>query len=90
MRLWKYGRVHPIRNIDQPENRDGKHPSTRTAKKAIEEKLKVLREFCIVDIRNEAMIRERLEKAIADKPDLNFDLVLDREARRMISEKLGE
>lgn len=59
-------------------------------KKAIEEKLKVLKEFCVVDTRNEATIRERLEKAVAERPDMHFDLVLDRTARRMINEKLGE
>lgn len=90
MRMYHYTRVQPIHTIPQPESRSGKHTPKRTAETAVKEKLKVLREFCIVDDRNETVIRERLEKAIADKPDLNFDVVLDRMAKRMINEKLGE
>ena len=89
MRMYHCSRVRSIQSIEQPESRDGKHPSTRTVKKAIDEKMKVLKEFCVVDIRNEDKIREKLEKAVAGKPEMDFDMVLDRVAKRMINEKLG-
>lgn len=61
----------------------------RDAKKAIEEKLVVLREFYVVDKRNEAEIRAQMEAELAKRPDVEFDRVLDNFAKRLIGEKLG-
>lgn len=89
MRMYKYGKVHAIRAVDMSDGKTDNRPSSRTPQKAIDEKIKVLREFCVVDTRNEDAVRERLEKAIAERPDAHFDTVVDRIAKQMIAEKLG-
>lgn len=62
---------------------------TRGSKQAIDEKIKVLKEFYVVDKDNEHIVRERLEKAVADHPDEDFDRIIDRVAWQMIEQKLG-
>ena len=59
-----------------------------TVKNAINEKMKVLREFCIVDKKNEAEVRAKLEAAIEAEPNSDYEMVLDRVAHKMIAEKL--
>lgn len=61
----------------------------RTAKKAVEEKMLVLEEFCIVDKNNEREIRAMLWEAIHKYPNRDFDIVLDQVAKALISEKLN-
>lgn len=90
MRMYKYGKVHAIRAVDMTDGKVDNHLSSRTPQKAIDEKIKVLREFYVVDTRNEDAVREKLEKAIAERPDVHFDTVIDRIAKQMIAEKLGE
>lgn len=64
-------------------------PSGRTADQAIQEKLKVLREFHIVDDRNEKSIKQKLIEAVEAEPKKNFDIILDRVAHTMIMNYLN-
>ena len=68
--------------------RNSHYETTRTQERAIEEKLQVLRDFCIVDRTNEEDIRRRLKLAVADEPNTHYDIILDRIAKTMISEKM--
>ena len=60
----------------------------RTAKQAINEKMKVLREFYVVDDNNESEIKSLLTQAVEAEPNKNFDIVLDRVAHSLIEKKL--
>lgn len=60
-------------------------PVTRTVDYIINEKIKVLREFHIVNTMNEDSIRNMLFIAIRDRPDSDPDVVADRIARSLIS-----
>lgn len=87
----QYGRMTPVHGIDFPD-RDGKHDSYRTAELAIKQKIKVLKDFYVIDETDpasEMKMREKLERAIAAQPDKNFDRVLDQFANKLIQEKLG-
>lgn len=66
----------------------GHYETTRTRDRAIDEKLRVLRDFCIVNRDNEEEYRKVLLNAILKEPDTHFDIVLDRVARKMIGEKM--
>lgn len=85
--MYKYGRLRPIQSIEKLPPND-RRATTRSVDSAIKEKLKVLREFDIVDDRNESSIEAKMRKAIADNPDTHFDRVLDKFARKLIDEKL--
>lgn len=60
----------------------------RTLAQAIREKMKVLREFYVVDKNNEKEIKQQLLDAVKAEPDKDFDIVLDRVAHTMIERKL--
>lgn len=60
----------------------------RTTEMIVNEKIRVLHEFYIVDGNNEESIRNMLTKAIKDRPDSNPDAIADRIARSLIAEKL--
>lgn len=66
---------------------DGRKP---TPKMAIEAKMKVLREFYVVDSSNEREIRGKLQAAINANPEKDYELVLDRVAHSMIEKKLKD
>ena len=59
-----------------------------TVKQAINTKLKILREFYIVDDKNEEEIRKQLSDAIKAHPNTDYEHVLDQVAHRLIAEKL--
>lgn len=61
-----------------------------TVDKAIDNKIRVLKDFCIVNKGNEEDIRRRLKLAVADDPHTHFDVVIDRVAKQLISEKVYE
>ena len=65
-------------------------PVERTVEQAIKEKMKVLREFYIVNEHNEKSIELNLWDAIKAEPNKNFDIVLDRVAHTMIMNCLGD
>lgn len=65
-------------------------PVERTLSQAVSEKLKVLREFCVVDYKNERQIKNQLLAAVKAEPNKDFDIVLDRVARSMIDKKLSD
>lgn len=67
--------------------RRGYHPSNKTL---VKEKLKVLREFYIVDDRNEDEIKKYLEKAIIDHKNNDPQVVLDQAASALIKKKFRE
>ena len=64
------------------------HETRRTQEYAIDEKLQVLKDFCVVDRTNEEECRKMLLNAVNKEPNTHFDIVLDRVAKRMISEKI--
>lgn len=84
-----YGRMTAVRGIEEVDHRANERYRRRTPELAIKEKLKVLREFNIVDDWNEAGMKKKMELAIAERPDIQCDRVLDGFARQLISEKLG-
>lgn len=91
MSMFQYGKITPVRAIEPP-NKVSNHDSYRTAEIAIRQKIKVLKDFYVIDEtdpRSEILMREKLEKAVAAEPDKHFDLVLDRLARDLIRDKLG-
>jgi hypothetical protein len=65
-------------------------PAERKLDQAINEKIKVLREFYIVDDHNEEAIRQKLIKAVKAEPNKNFDIILDRVAHTMIMNRLND
>lgn len=67
----------------------GHYTPRRTRDQAIQQKLKVLRGFYIVNNENEEEYRKVLLLAVQDEPNTHYDIVLDRVARRLIAEKLG-
>ena len=71
------GRVYPRERYVTPE-------------RAIEDKLKVLRDFCIVNDENEERYRKVLLLAVRDEPNTQFDIVLDRVAKKLIGDKMYE
>ena len=66
----------------------GHYETTRSQDRAIEEKLQVLRDFCIVDRTNEEEYRKVLLLALRKEPDTHFDIILDRVAKKLIGEKM--
>lgn len=60
-----------------------------TIKQAINEKMRVLREFYVVDERNDTNVRQLLETAVVSSPHRDYEIVLDHVARRLIFEKLN-
>lgn len=68
--------------------RSSHYETTRSRDRAIEDKLQVLRDFCIVDRGNEEEYRKVLLNAILKEPDTHFDIILDRVAKKLIGEKM--
>ena len=62
----------------------------RTLEQAVYEKLNVLKEFCIVNRKNEDEYRQILMDAAKSEPDRNYDVVLDQVARDLIKKKFEE
>lgn len=79
----------PVTTYVGKDGRVSTYVPMRTAKNAIEEKLKVLEEFYIVDDRNRETVRAQMKAAIESRPDVDFDRVLDNFAKRLINEKFG-
>lgn len=65
-------------------------PVKRDPNKAIDDKMKVLREFCVVDRRNEQQIEQMLIDAINANPERDYEIVLDQVARALIKKRLGD
>ena len=61
----------------------------RGVKEVINEKIKVLKDFYIVDKRNEETVRAQMKAEIERRSDVDFDRVLDSFAKKLISEKFG-
>ncbi len=61
----------------------------RDTNQAINEKIKVLKEFYIVDKTNEESIRAQMQAEIERRSDVDFDRVLDSFAKKLIGEKFG-
>lgn len=56
---------------------------------AINEKIKVLKDFYIVDKRNEETVRAQMKAEIERRSDVDFDRVLDSFAKKLIDKKFG-
>ena len=65
-------------------------PVPRNLNQAIKEKMKVLREFYVVDKDNEKEIKQQLIDAVDAEPEKDFDIVLDRVAHTLIERKLNQ
>lgn len=65
------------------------YDSQRDAKQAINEKIRVLKDFYIVDKSNEETVRAQMQAELDKRPDIDFDIVLDGFAKKLIGEKLG-
>ena len=63
-------------------------PKERTVKQIVDEKIKVLDDFCIVNLENENAIRKKLLAEIEKHPNTDPDITADRVARTLITEKL--
>lgn len=61
----------------------------RGIKQAINEKIRVLKDFYIVDKSNEETVRAQMQAAIDERPNVEFDRVLDSFAKKLIGEKFG-
>lgn len=60
-----------------------------TPKQAINRKMKILREFCIVNDNNADEMRAVLEAAILSAPGRDYEIVLDQVTRKIIFNKLN-
>ena len=73
----------------------GRHGQTvtyiplRGVKEAINEKIRVLKDFYIVDKTNEDEIRNQMQAEIERRSDVDYDRVLDSFAKKLIDKKLG-
>lgn len=67
----------------------GHYECRRTVDRAINDKMRVLKDFCVVNHTNEEEIRKMLVLAVRDDLNTHYDIVLDRVAKRLISEKIG-
>ena len=61
-----------------------------TKEEAVKAKMKVLREFYIVDKSNEEEIKSYLWQEILKHPNTDYESVLDHAARVLIDKKLAE
>lgn len=61
---------------------------TKSDKQAVEAKLQILRDFYIVDHDNQQEISDLLFAAIKANADKDRDRILDREAKKLIEQKL--
>lgn len=62
---------------------------TPNVKTAVNAKMRVLRDFYVVDDDNESQIRGELEAAVRESKSLDYNRVLDRVARDLINAKWG-
>lgn len=60
-----------------------------TPKQAVNEKMRVLREFYVIDNKNADEVKAMLEGAIRESPNRDYEIVLDQVARKLISNKLN-
>lgn len=63
-------------------------PRRPSVKQAINQKMRVLREFCVVDKDNEDSIRTYLKAAVDANLKYDYEHVLDRAAQVLIKQKL--
>lgn len=64
-------------------------PRKPTVKQAINAKIKVLKELCVVDNKNADTIRKQLQRAIDAHPNMDYEHVLDQVAHTLIAKKLN-
>ena len=63
--------------------------TTLSSERLIDDKMRVLRDFYVVNDANRFWIRERLEKAVAANPNSDPAFTLDRIARELIMTSLN-
>lgn len=74
--------MHVVKTTSYDENRK------LTVEEAVAAKMKVLEDFYIVTDHTRGRIQDLLEDAIAANPNNDYELVLDRVAYTLISQKL--
>lgn len=65
-----------------------KHAGTIDA--IVDDKMKVLRELCVVDNKNDDSVRAKLVAAIRDNPTMDMQRIVDRVARKLIYERFNQ
>ena len=60
-----------------------------TPKQAINRKMRILREFCVVNDNNADEVRAMLESSILSTPGRDYEIVLDQVTRKIIFNKLN-
>ena len=60
-----------------------------TPKQAINRKMRILREFCVVNDNNADEVRAMLESSILSTPGRDYEIVLDQVTRKLIFNKLN-
>ena len=79
----------PVKVYVGQNGQTARYNPKRGVKEAINEKIKVLKEFYIVDKRNEAAVRAQMQAEIERRPDVDLDRILDSFAANLINKKLG-
>lgn len=62
----------------------------QTVKQVIDEKMKILREFYVMDDDNQEDIKQKLQDAVDAHPDKDYERILERVTHTMIMEKLNK
>lgn len=62
----------------------------KTPKTIINNKIRVLKDFYVVDETNEDKLRKKMEQALKDHPNEDPEVVLDHFAHPLIQEKLKQ
>ena len=66
----------------------GQRLNPKTVDSIINEKIKVLKDFCVVNVRNEESIRNKFIIAIRDNPNRDPNVIVDAIAKSLIVESL--
>ncbi len=69
--------------------RNCRYTPIRTVDDAIEEKLRVLSDFLIVNPDNKESFREMMKSAVAERPGVHFDRVLDTFAAKQFNARFS-
>lgn len=61
-----------------------------TLKQAVSEKLRILRDFCIVDDKNKREYKGILLDAVAKYPNRDYEIVLDQITAKLLTERFDK
>ena len=61
-----------------------------TLKQAVNEKLRILRDFCIVDDKNKREYKGILLEAVSKYPNRDYEVVLDQAVAKILTERFNK